>query len=227
MDKEQAENNELTHSNDDEGPTDDVSTVPTLHREIQDELNTRNSSIRSKKNRNGRTCRYKCIQFARERFCQCFLTYEDTPQTHSGTRRQYDCDQCDKTFFHKMNLKRHLTVHTGERAYKCEQCQKTFSLLSSLRKHELIHSGKRPYGCDQCGKTFIQSHHLGPTHPANTLRRTSSVPLGVQNATNALRTNTRLINTSRFMRVTSRLNATNAIGDSARSLALLPASPNP
>ena len=80
--------------------------------------------------------------------------------THSLEPPKLSCDVCKKVLSSRFHLKRHATIHSGEKSYMCKECKKPFREASSLQCHLLIHSGKRPYLCEICGRSFRQSVDL-------------------------------------------------------------------
>ena len=101
----------------------------------------------------------------------------------------YECDKCDKKFrqkgqfqFHNIVhhekifpticptcgegfptstfLKRHMSIHTGEKKFKCTVCNKSFRLLGTQKKHELIHNDFKKFACVICPKRFRASDAL-------------------------------------------------------------------
>lgn len=68
-------------------------------------------------------------------------------------QKSYKCDDCDKTFNTRSNLKVHKRIHMGIRDYTCEQCGKSFLQKGVLKNHMLIHVPARPYACAECDKT--------------------------------------------------------------------------
>ena len=53
--------------------------------------------------------------------------------------KRHQCPSCDKAFFKKERLRRHIRIHTGERPYQCEICQKTFVQAKDLKIHVKKH----------------------------------------------------------------------------------------
>ena len=68
----------------------------------------------------------------------------------------YQCQQCDKAFGHRQNLRIHvLTVHEGRRDYQCQLCEKTYTQKVHLTTHvSAVHEGKK-LQCVLCEKRFF------------------------------------------------------------------------
>ena len=49
--------------------------------------------------------------------------------------KQYQCEQCSKTFSMKYNLNRHVKEHNQEKKYQCKSCGKLFSRKEHLDRH--------------------------------------------------------------------------------------------
>ncbi|GFV93222.1 gastrula zinc finger protein [Trichonephila clavipes] len=58
---------------------------------------------------------------------------------YSSIRRPFQCLECDKAFTQKVNLQRHMRIHTGELPFPCEVCNKRFRQQSNLRQHQRTH----------------------------------------------------------------------------------------
>uniref|UniRef100_T1GFY6 C2H2-type domain-containing protein n=1 Tax=Megaselia scalaris TaxID=36166 RepID=T1GFY6_MEGSC len=52
------------------------------------------------------------------------------------------CDECQKQFKTKTNLKVHKKLHTGDKPFACEYCQKRFATKGVLKQHVYIHTAK-------------------------------------------------------------------------------------
>ncbi|XP_061732095.1 gastrula zinc finger protein XlCGF49.1-like [Nerophis ophidion] len=89
------------------------------------------------------------------------------PPTSSRPAKKFDCSECDKSFEHKRNLKRHMRRHTGEKPFSCSVCGKTFRQRSNLVVHARTHTGVKPFACQLCHTSFSQRISLvlhGRTH---------------------------------------------------------------
>lgn len=76
---------------------------------------------------------------------------------HGGT--VYPCPECDKKFISETFLRNHMTVHTQIRDFTCEKCGKFFISASLLKAHRYVH-GERPYKCRSCRRTFRRIYDL-------------------------------------------------------------------
>lgn len=78
---------------------------------------------------------------------------------HTGVK-PFKCPECMKSFTLKSSVTRHLRIHTGERPFTCLICSRAFSEKSSLNKHFRVHSNNRPVLCELCGKSFTKRSDL-------------------------------------------------------------------
>ena len=79
-----------------------------------------------------------------------------------GADKPFQCDQCNKQYSRKDNLKQHIdTVHEGKKSvFACDHCNKQYSQKGHLNQHiASVHDGKK-FDCDQCNKQFYYKTHL-------------------------------------------------------------------
>jgi len=76
----------------------------------------------------------------------------------SPNERRFKCDQCERMFFTRKDVKRHLVVHTGVRNYACPFCQQRFG-----RKDHLVRHAKKSHQKD----TRTSAPNLGPVPSVN------------------------------------------------------------
>ena len=71
--------------------------------------------------------------------------------------RKIQCNDCDKNFPRKYNLKTHKAlVHEGKKPFVCSICGQSFSIKNSMSIHnESIHEDKGPLECEVKCKTKI------------------------------------------------------------------------
>ncbi|KAG9416289.1 hypothetical protein AC1031_000684 [Aphanomyces cochlioides] len=81
--------------------------------------------------------------------------------THQEKRFLCSFDGCDKRFYERAKLKRHMLVHTGEKSFMCtfEGCGKQFAYKANLKTHLRTHTGLKPFAClvPGCNRTFAQA----------------------------------------------------------------------
>ncbi|TRY57223.1 hypothetical protein DNTS_003296 [Danionella cerebrum] len=101
---------------------------------------------------------------------------EETSQSGfaSVVYKLYQC-QCGKSFTHKSQRDRHMSMHLGLRPFGCAVCGKSFKMKHHLVGHMKIHTGVKPYECSECSKRFMWrdsfNRHTSTCAKANQSRR--------------------------------------------------------
>ena len=73
---------------------------------------------------------------------------------HAGGPLRYRCTFCEKTFYEKSDLVRHIRSHTGESPYQCTECGRSFKTIENLKQHMVNHTGETPHECIRCKQKF-------------------------------------------------------------------------
>jgi len=80
---------------------------------------------------------------------------------HSTDSYKHVCSVCRTAFRTAPYLKRHMSVHTGERPYTCQDCGGRFRNSSQMKMHiRTVHAGEKNHVCNVCGKMFSQRFGL-------------------------------------------------------------------
>ncbi|XP_043946283.1 zinc finger protein PLAGL2 isoform X2 [Protopterus annectens] len=77
----------------------------------------------------------------------CLQTFENTQvllehlKTHSGKssgvikEKKHPCDHCDRRFYTRKDVRRHMVVHTGRKDFLCQYCAQRFGRKDHLTRH--------------------------------------------------------------------------------------------
>lgn len=74
--------------------------------------------------------------------------------------KQHKCRFCEKIFYTRGNLKKHIKVHSQVRRFSCQDCNQAFKSAYNLKVHQRIHTGFKPYRCQWCDVAFAQKNSL-------------------------------------------------------------------
>ena len=69
-------------------------------------------------------------------------------------RKPHHCPLCNRGFARASHVRRHMTIHTGEKNFKCETCGKQFTTQHYLKLHDRLHTGEKPHVCELCNRPF-------------------------------------------------------------------------
>ena len=81
---------------------------------------------------------------------------------HEGKRKEFVCNDCEKTFTNRNALESHwISKHGAAPKIICEVCRNSFSSKSSLKEHrETYHNDSDRVNCDECSATFTKKSNL-------------------------------------------------------------------
>ena len=88
---------------------------------------------------------------------------------HNG----YSCPYCGRRFCRKALLKRHLSVHSGQKDYTCPSCDYATSHKSNLERHKRIHD--RLKLCDESGLFTCSDISTNISHSPDTTQTESRI----------------------------------------------------
>ena len=116
-----------------------------------------------KKNRNRKSEIYPANAQHSCKLCGMVLSMRSALKLHLVTchsnEQPFVCSKCDKSFFERKILQRHMRSVHNEEQFSCCECNKTLKTKSSLLIHMRNHSGELPYICE-CGKRFKRASNL-------------------------------------------------------------------
>lgn len=103
--------------------------------------------------------------------CHQQFKWETTLKNHHKTihdrlldqQRTFECQLCDRSYFHQRHLEYHMRRHTGDQRYKCSICvpEKLFFYSEAVKWHEIrFHKKPAPFNCALCSKKFIHERSL-------------------------------------------------------------------
>jgi KRAB domain-containing zinc finger protein len=88
-------------------------------------------------------------------------TDDETNFKRQTYAKPHTCNVCFRSFCCPSELKRHASVHTGEKLFACSVCAKRFSESRAWQEHiEVVHTQKRPHTCNLCSKRFSLAQNL-------------------------------------------------------------------
>lgn len=96
-----------------------------------------------------------------------------TSESEHTDHKNFECDECSRSFCQIDNLKDHLVrIHRdNNQKFNCSQCDKTLSSKSSLKDHIKTHLNEKIFCCFKCGKMFSRNsglkRHLNEFHSSD------------------------------------------------------------
>lgn len=91
--------------------------------------------------------------------CTRLNTTSELEKCTNKKKQMFKCNDCEKIFFARKKLRKHLVSHSAVRAFSCNICYKTFKQKYEVTAHKRSHE-KPSFQCDICSKMFIHKSHL-------------------------------------------------------------------
>ncbi|XP_062952690.1 zinc finger protein PLAGL1 isoform X1 [Cynocephalus volans] len=84
---------------------------------------------------------------------------------HNGTReKKHQCDHCERCFYTRKDVRRHLVVHTGCKDFLCQFCAQRFGRKDHLTRHtKKTHSQELMKESLQAGDLLSTFHTISPS----------------------------------------------------------------
>ena len=118
-------------------------------------------------------------------------THKERKYQRRENRPSFECKECGKSLSSLINLRRHMTRHTGISRHQCSKCGKCFGTKSILKSHIMSHTGEKPFKCTVCEKSFARKRTLRDHEAMHSgLRRTSATCVREPSSFNHISTDT-------------------------------------
>ncbi|XP_063609183.1 zinc finger protein Xfin-like [Penaeus indicus] len=89
----------------------------------------------------------------------------------------HKCPYCQYSSLVLNNLKRHMSIHTGEKPFACPHCSYSCTRKGNLETHIRTHTGEKPYSCQHCpyrsSRMFSLKSHMSTHHPYEVISKNS------------------------------------------------------
>ncbi|XP_060044677.1 zinc finger protein PLAGL1 isoform X2 [Erinaceus europaeus] len=108
---------------------------------------------------------------------------EEKPH-HGAREKKHQCDHCERCFYTRKDVRRHLVVHTGCKDFLCQFCAQRFGRKDHLTRHtKKTHSQELMRESLQPGDLLSTLHAISPQFQLKATTTLSPFPLGapVQN----------------------------------------------
>ncbi|XP_070074788.1 gastrula zinc finger protein XlCGF8.2DB [Drosophila takahashii] len=74
--------------------------------------------------------------------------------------KDFVCAECNASFSHPVNYRKHLASHSSEKKYDCPICRKLFGRAENRDIHLFVHSICKAYVCSVCGADYMRRTQL-------------------------------------------------------------------
>ncbi|XP_054153389.1 uncharacterized protein LOC128952080 [Oppia nitens] len=102
---------------------------------------------------------------------KCVDSGGSRPTKRPPSERRFKCDQCERMFFTRKDVKRHLVVHTGIRNFACPYCTQRFG-----RKDHLVRHAKKSHNRDTRSSTTMKGSSSSSAHPNSANIKCQTMP---------------------------------------------------
>ncbi|XP_017024155.1 zinc finger protein 322 [Drosophila kikkawai] len=103
---------------------------------------------------------YPCTEVGCHRRYQQRRERDQHVKTVHRQERDLVCSQCQATFSHPVNYKKHLASHNSVKSFSCHICKKLFGRQENRDVHLFVHSLCKAYVCCVCGADYMRRQQL-------------------------------------------------------------------